>query len=92
MKATERLINKVWTLEFEKVSETEIKILNFSREDLDGYKNETAYPRLSLHEDNRRNVLGVYLMPYEPFACWADVNKFECFKVINPDYVFNYCR
>lgn len=91
MKATHRLIDSVWTLEYEVISETEIKILNFSRDDEEGYKKEKQLPQCSIIEDNERTVTEVMIRnTFDPFN-W--VNRDNCdhvYKVINPQHVFSY--
>ncbi|GGH55637.1 hypothetical protein GCM10007423_63380 [Dyadobacter endophyticus] len=90
MKATIKLISSVWTLEFEMVSEGEIKILRYSRDDPEGYEKEDQFPRLMIDEDAQRTVWGVYLMPFDPFKCWANISESVYFKVVNPAHIFSY--
>lgn len=67
MKATERLIDSVWTLEYNILPNGKVEILKYSREDIEGYENEKNLPRLNLQEDDKRIVTGVFLEPYEVF-------------------------
>lgn len=90
MKATIKLINSIWTLEFQAVSETEIEILRYSRDDPEGYEKEDQFPRLMIDEDADRTVQGVYLMPFHPFKCWANISDSVYLKVVNPAHIFSY--
>ena len=65
MKATKRLITSVWTVEFEKVSDGKVKILNYSRNDSEGYEREKELPNGELIETEGRIVTHLWLKPYQ---------------------------
>lgn len=88
--ATERLINSVWTLAYTQVSDNEISILSYGRENKIGYSKETEFPRLGMITTNDRTVIAVRFIPYNPFKCWCDKNEGVEFKVINPKHIFDY--
>lgn len=91
MKATKRLIDSVWTLEYEFVPGGGIKILNYNREDPEGYEKEDELPQCQIIEDDHRTVTDVLIRnKYKPFD---GVNKDNCdwnVKVVNPKYIFDY--
>lgn len=92
MKATKRLINKVWTLEYEVVSEDTVRILRISDCDLGGYRNEHSLPRLSFDEDADRTVVGVWIQEEgsRHLHFWADRLTAKYYKVSNPKHIFAY--
>ena len=91
MKATRRLIDSVWTLEYEIVSPTEIEIIRYSREDERGYLLEKELPQCGLVEDEKRTITDVLIRQnYEPFSWVNESNADVAYKVINPKYIFDY--
>lgn len=91
LKATNRLINSVWTLEFKQISEAEIEIVKYSRDDQEGYDKERELPQCTLIESEGRIVTSVLIRDkYQPFG-W--VNAENCDKqmiVTNPKHIFSY--
>ena len=91
MKATKRLIDSVWTLEYNIVSDTEIEVIKFSRNDPEGYEKEYELPQCSIIEGDRRVMTNVLIR--DNFKAFDWVDKDNCdreYKVINPKYVFDY--
>lgn len=78
-KAVHRIIDSVWTIEYQRISKTEVKIIRYSRDDAEGYKNEKNLTkgRLIESEDNSRTVVA------------ADING-VINTVINPAFIFSY--
>jgi hypothetical protein len=94
MKATERMINSVWTVEYEIVSEGKVKILAYNRDDEEGYKREKELPRCKVIEDRVRNVKGLRISPVQPFSYMSieqDDNS-EYFEVVNVQHIFSYSK
>ena len=94
MKATERMINSVWTVEYEIVSEGKVRILAYNRDDKEGYEREKELPRCKIIEDRVRNVVGLRISPVQPFSYMSiekDVDS-EYFDVVNVQHVFSYSK
>jgi len=94
MKATERMINSVWTVEYEIVSEGKVRILAYNRDDEEGYEREKELPRCKIIEDRVRNVVGLRISPVQPFSYMSiekDVDS-EYFDVVNVQHVFSYSK
>lgn len=90
MKATERLIDSVWTLEYEITPSGKLHILNYSRKDPEGYEREKELMQCNLLETDQRIVIEVLLRPYQPFE-WVTVeNATERYEVDNPKHIFSY--
>lgn len=90
MKATKRLLRSVWTLEYEITDEGKMRILNYSRDDREGYDREQELLQCALIETDQRIVVEVLLRPYEPFE-WVTVeNATQRYEVENPQHVFTY--
>ena len=87
--ATERLIDSVWTLEYELINDDQIKIISFNRDNPIGYEKEAELPRVRLVEDNERIVLSAYFEPYGKFKYLASPNG-KKIEVVNPQYIFSY--
>jgi hypothetical protein len=77
MKATKRLVNSVWTLEYELTSDSTIHVVRYSRKDDEGYERESELPRVRLVESEDRTVTAAVI---------DDVS----FAVDNPGHVFSY--
>ncbi|MCF2220985.1 hypothetical protein H9Q08_17000 [Chryseobacterium sp. PS-8] len=91
MKATQRLIDSVWTVEYKKVSEGKVKILNYSRNDPEGYEREKELPQCKLVEAEERIVTHLWLKPYNAFDGWInEKNATETYEVVNPKFIFSY--
>lgn len=103
MKATERLIDSVWTVEYEIVSDEDryarqpkstkyARILNFNREDPEGYEKEKELPRCNLIEGDDRTVIALVISPYDSFKYRASMTESEAefYLVVNPKHVFSY--
>lgn len=77
MKAVKRIINSVWTLEYNLVALGEIEILHFSRDDEEGYRNEYTLPKGDVIENAERIVTGAVISGID-------------YKVINQKHIFSY--
>lgn len=93
MKATKRLIDTVWTLEYEIVDENCIKILSYTNQDKEGYEKEKQLPRCELEETKDRIVTGVWIKSFVPFEyTMVKDKKAKKYQVTNPRFVFNYTK
>ena len=93
--ATKRLIDSVWTLAYQRVSPTEVRILGYDRENPIGYAQERQLDLCNLREtiDGSRIVTHVALDDFKSFQCWASLTEArEHLKVVNPQHVFSYSR
>ena len=91
MKATKRLIDSVWTVEFNILNENEVEILKYSREDPEGYEKERELPQHRLVEDENRTA--VELLIRDKYDAFEWVNEENCdhrYKVTNPKHIFDY--
>ena len=88
--ATHRLIDSVWTLVYEQVSETEIKILAYARDITHGYRHEKVLDNCNLLEDSKRHVHSVTLRDYSPFPFSSDAVNERTFTVTNSKHIFDY--
>lgn len=76
-KASNRLLDSVWTMTFRQVSDFSVEILAYSRDDDDGYKYEHLMPSVFVMEDDDRNITHIEINGY-------------MFAVENPKYIFSY--
>ena len=83
--ATKRLLDSVWTLEYEQV-QGGIKIISYSRDNNYGYDHENELERCRPVEDKNRTVTDVQFAEYDPFN--FEPERIE--KVVNPKYIFDY--
>jgi len=92
MKATERLIDSVWTVEYEVVGEKKAKIIAFNRKDPEGYEKESELPRCNLTETADRTVVGLTISPNASFRYGAglDYPDSKFYEVVNPKHIFSY--
>jgi len=91
MKATHRLIDSVWTVEYEVLNETEIEVIKFTRNDPDGYEKERELPQCSVIEDDCRNFIGLLVRDKFNVFDWVDYDNCDReYEVKNVKYVFSY--
>ncbi|PVV50445.1 hypothetical protein [Chryseobacterium sp. HMWF035] len=91
MKATQRLISIIWTVEYEKVSEGKVRILSYTNTDPEGYTREKELAQCELIETEDRIVTHLWLKPYDNFDPWVNTkNVKEKYEVINPQHIFSY--
>jgi hypothetical protein len=91
MKATHRLIDSVWTVDFSIISPTEIIVNRFSRDDQEGYDRERELPQCTVKEDEHRRFVGLFVRDkYEPFDWCSALNCDHEYTVVNPKHVFDY--
>ncbi len=78
-KATKRLIDSVWTLEFRRVAGADrlIEVVNYSRDDKDGYERALQLPKLKTTENSDR------------ILTHAEIDG-KTYAVQNPQHVFSY--
>lgn len=81
MKATNRIIDSVWTLTYLVLDDITIQILDYTREDKDGYELENRIPTFNIYEDHNRNIIFVKLI-FNGVSKWM--------KVHNPQEIFSY--
>ncbi len=90
-KATERLIDSVWTIEFFINEEGKADIAKFSRDDKEGYAMEKHLMQGRIIEDDKRMAKKLVLRPYEPFNGWAnESNCTESYEIANLRHIFSY--
>jgi hypothetical protein len=91
MKATKRLIDSVWTVEFHQVSETEVEILKYSREDPEGYEHERELPQCRIVENADRTAVALLIRDKFDSFTWCDEsNCNHRFIIKNPKHIFDY--
>lgn len=92
IKATQRLIDSVWTVTFRHVDESTVEILSYNREDEEGYDNERVLSRCRLIEDDKRIVNSLAIQPYKGSNSLAIIRDADTiiYKVVNPKHVFSY--
>ncbi len=92
MKATLRLIDVLWTVEYEIVSKGQVKILNHSNQDPEGYEREYELPQFALTQTDQRIVTHLLIKPYKQGE-WANKeNATEIYEVVNPMHVTDYTQ
>ena len=83
MKATHRLIDSVWTVEFTLNPDNTATIHNYNRQDPEGYERERQLPKGWLLEDDERTVTALVLKESK------DTEAVE-YPVTNQKHVFDY--
>jgi len=89
-KATERLLDSVWTVEFT-LSNGMATIIRHSREDQEGYDKERELPQFTLIETKERIVTRILIR--DAYSAFDWVNEENCsqgYEVVNPKHVFSY--
>ncbi len=90
-KATERLIDSVWTIEFLINEEGKAVIVKLCRDDKEGYEKEKEFMRGAVIEDHERTAVKLCLRPYENFGGWCnESNCTESYEIANPKHIFEY--
>lgn len=93
VKATHRLLDSVWTAEYEVISESEktIKLIKYSRNDPEGYNRERELPQCTDIEAEGRIITHLMVRDkYKPFDWVSEKDCDRIYKLINPDHVFSY--
>lgn len=93
MKATKRLIDSVWTVEYNVLNDFQIEIVSYSREDKEGYEKEGSLPQCSVIEDSKRNFVGLLVkdVPTPYRLDWVNLqNADHEYTVVNQKHVFSY--
>ena len=83
MKATKRLIDSVWTVEYTLNENGTATIHNYSRHDPEGYERERQLPKGWLKEDDDRTVTALFLKESK------DTEAIE-YPVTNQKHIFDY--
>ncbi len=83
MKATHRLIDSVWTVQFTLNDNGTATIHSYNRQDPEGYERERQLPKGWLKEDDDRTVTALVLKES------GDAEGVE-YPVTNPKHVFDY--
>lgn len=81
MKAIQRRIDSVWTLEYEFINDHTIKIIAYGRNDPEGYDKEGILPKAILVEASGRII---------NFVKINDGGKTTIYQVENPKNIFKY--
>jgi hypothetical protein len=89
-KGTKRLINSVWTVTFAPLKDGRVVVLDYTRDDKEGYEKERELPKVSLREDDDRSVNAVVFTPHPYTADRWDVKEADRFSVANSRHVFDY--
>ena len=94
MKATKRLLDSVWTLEYIINDDNTITIIKYGRDDNEGYEKEKELPRCKIIEDGERGrkALRVIIQDYKsPFQHLANESEpHSSHDVANVKNVFSY--
>lgn len=89
--ATARLLDSVWTLEYE-IEDEKVRIISYGRDNQAGYDQEESLPRVRVRENEHRTVLGVWIAPFNRFENFASRQRGQYYEVSNPQYIFSYER
>ena len=91
-KATKRLLDSVWTLEYIINDDNTITIVKHDRGDSEGYEKEKELPRFKIVENEKREALRVIIQDYEsPFTHLPNENNpHYAYEVANKRHVFSY--
>ena len=90
-KATHRLIDSVWTIEYEIIDVFHVWIHKYSRTDQEGYDNERQLQQGTIIETANRIATELVIRPYESFNGWATKeNATEKYIISNPLHIFSY--
>jgi hypothetical protein len=84
-KATKTLINSVWTLSFVPLNDGRVVILDYNRNDEEGYRNKDLM-KGDIAEDDKRTALRVNIYDNDRW----DPKKVDSFEVANPRHIFDY--
>ncbi|EGR0468600.1 hypothetical protein FG064_16510 [Vibrio cholerae] len=89
--AVERLIDSVWTVKFLFLKEG-IRIISYSRENPDGYKNEKQLPKANIIEGDKRVAIAIQLYRPEAMLLGSDreTHLYGEYPVLNPQFIFSY--
>ena len=85
MKATHRLIDSVWTVEFTLNPDNTATIHNYNRQDPEGYERERELPKGWLKEDDERTVTALVLNTNR-----GNNGAAVEYPVTNPMHIFDY--
>ena len=85
--ATMRLIDSVWTMEFNMV-DGKAEIKSFNRTNPKGYQEERNLPQLMVNEGDDRIVREITVAPFNDHR--QDFSDGEVLQVANPQHVFSY--
>ena len=91
-KATKRLLDSVWTLEYVLNDDKTITIVKYGRDDNEGYEKEKELPRCKIIESDEREALKVIIQDYEsPFKHLANESSpHKSYEVANKKFIFSY--
>jgi len=81
MKATNRILDSVWTLTYTTINNHTIEILNYNRDDSEGYEKESELPKCVLIENEKREVIFVKIL---------EDGIITIYEVNNPKHIFSY--
>ena len=91
MKATERINETIWTIEYEEISSSEVRVLRYTPRDMEGYKKEKNLPQCHIIENEDRKIIGLLIR--DNYNEFKQVNAENCdhsYLVVNPKNVFQY--
>lgn len=92
IKATQRLIDSVWTVEYKVLNETEVEIIKFGRNDKDGYVNERNLSQHKIIETDDRIAIKLAIRDkYKQFDNFVNESNCDrCYNIVNQKRIFNY--
>lgn len=91
MKATKRLLDSVWTVEYTHASPNDIVISKIGGNDQEGYDKESILPQCEIIETPDRTVVGLlFRKEYKPFEWVNFENCDKLYTVVNPKHIFAY--
>lgn len=86
LKATQRAISSVWTIEYRLLGDDKVEILKYGRDDPEGYEREGELPKGKIEEDKDRNA--VSLMVWNPDS--SNLLGIDIYTIANPKHIFSY--
>lgn len=91
MKATHRIMDSVWTLEYRLEPDDTLTILSYDRDDPEGHEKERELPQVRLVEESGRVVTAVLLWEkYSPFRATDGTVPDFAYTVANPGRIFSW--
>ena len=88
-KATKRIINNVWTIEY-KIIGDRAKIIKYSRDDEEGYEREKELSTGIIRQDKDRTAQELHIWNESRPSYWYKEDPDKIYDIINKKHIFDY--
>ena len=89
-KATNRIMDSVWTIEYNIINDEKVELIRYSRDDEEGYEREKELSTGIIRQDKDRTAQELHIWNESRPSYWYKEDPDKIYDIINKKHIFDY--